>query len=382
MPIAVSYPIKDTSLHAELVACSEQLQHFQLVSGSSDDRLNWTKRLSKFQGPGLSTRLSVGNELVQLFCNSGALSAQYIKGQMKIAGEFSDSFTMDADQPPWLHRWVERTDDGEIKGHVSAARFGDSLWHLGDISGMIEQSKKISRDFIPSFFANFKGYCQSIAPCPHLLITWIEGHPYWKNFNDFLESDGRKYVRCRIKSRYHRIQRGVTARNHSNDQWSVTKIGATQFELIEAIQKEILTPEALPLLKSLDFDPWTFGSRSLRSSIANTKREFRREYYVLNDQHSRFLIVYQSFPLGTSALRTEDVPWVFPLTPTQFSAADWESLRNRIWTLALAEGFDFPGVIEVMPTEHGADTKAAKSLIWTLAHPDAFSFFESEYGKK
>lgn len=379
--LGAALKLKDSSLLAELVAMDEDLLRFQLVDGSSEDRIRWMSEAVSPANANIHRSAAQGSELIDLFCEAGAVSSQYIKNQAKLFSSLSQDLSADGLQDTWIHRWVEKSAGGAVKGHICSVRVADSCWHLGDLAGSIKEDLKISKSFIPGFFNAFREFCLSSIPCQKILLGWNNGHPYWKKFQAFFENEGKDLILGRFQTRYHRLTSKAQDKA-SIDYWEYNKIFASDWIGIEGVVARASSSDHVAAMHAFDFSKENFSSPNLAASIRASDGTFRREYGVLKSKKSgnEYLLVLQKFPLRASVNQTLNVPWVFPLGENRSPAAidDFTQAMEKVRKIGITRGYYFPGILEVLESGISPASESAKVMNWHIGHPNALLFFKGK----
>ena len=372
LSVALIVKIRDEEMLAEVVSQQDDIIRFQIVSGSSENRLRWLNRLTRFR-PDMSSSTGVGAEIIDLFCESGAFSSKFLAEQARYSKDVLSGLVADEATSSWVHRWIERTTDGDIKGHCSAIRFSDQLWHLGDIAGMRRESHKVSKSFIPGFFRNFREYCLSLQPCPRVVISWVEGHPYWRKFEQHLRSNSAAESFA-IRAEYVRLYKSEVS-NVST--WRLEEVSSGDFRLIDSIQDQLKAPEYGKFLRALDFSAESFGSPILSALLSKAKVPFHRKYVLAKAPGRVALVIFHSFPAGICPQRSIEVPWIIPVVGDLGTVEGSRDLMDSVRAFGLRNGFRFPGLL-LASTAEGSEKTPTKKMIWTVGHPKILEFFDEQ----
>ncbi len=390
LPVGVVVQGEESSLLFRLVSVSAPnrpggaVLHFQIHSGLEVDRLSWLRRVSRADLPGVHTASSTGGDIIELFCRAGALSSEYLKNNRSRSGDMVSGFASGFLQTPWLHRWIEREHGGGAIGHIGAVKLADNLWHVGDLAGTSEPDKKISRSFIPRFLTSFRDFCLSSSPCPRVIMTWNSGHPYWRNYERYLQGEGAHAVHAECRTRYTRFQRAVRdGENPGPGTGEVREVEPFEHARIESLLEQLKVSGLDRLARALDFGVTCFGSPGLRALTGQSEGGFFRRYYVVSSNHSRYLLIVSRFPDGSSPSRTFDVPWLLPLIrDPEDSHADGlpSGMLAQVRRLALESGVSPPGILEALVDVQGGVLPAAggKTMTWTIGHPSILDYFGKE----
>ncbi len=385
LPIGCGVSVGEGTLQALLVAIEGRELRFQITGGVPEGRLAWLKRLTPYLHSQVSGKAAFGTEIMDLFCESGALAVGYLKNTRSDAEAFESALGGGAlADEPWIHRWIERTESGEIRGHISAVRVADNLWHLGDIAGMIEENRKVSRRFIPAFFSSFLEFCLQTRPCPRILIGWKIGHPYWRSFENFIAQQHGAVKPVVVETQYFRLPYSKVREATPSRKQQYREIRAFDFDSILELQQEFerLTDasELRQVLQALDFDIDRFGSPSLSRILQPAGRSLDRRYFVLEKKGARALVILHSFPKGSSPQDTLNVPWLIPLPISgqlSWSPQETQALVEASQDLGIQAGYAFPGVLVFVPRGAAETSGGAKLMRWTLAHPGILKFFQT-----
>jgi hypothetical protein len=373
-PIGCMVAIPDSTLLAKVVHLNEDLIHFQIADGSDADRLSWLKLLTPFQNPNTSSGTPTGLDIIDLFCESGAAAAGYLKNQRRFANEFLDGMSSTSANGIWIHRWIERNKTGNIKGHVSAVRMSDNTWYIGDIAGMTSSDLKISQQFLPRFLGYIREYAVNSTPCPAFFLSWQEGHPYWQGWETRLKTTDRHNVVGFARTAYTRLGMSVANVPGKSVKIDFKWISAKSYQDIESYRSQLKVVGLQFLADGFDFSIYNFGSPSLKRQLNASQQQFNRAYARILIEDSAFLVMFQKFPAGTSPLRTGDVPWVLPLDNVAVSKDSHEIILDTIRAEGLKAGFNFPGVMTAQIGQHGEERGTSKTMLWTLTHPDGLAY--------
>lgn len=374
LPLGCAARVAGTSLIAEVVAIDGPELRFQIIYGDSSDRLDWLKKLSRFLNGSVSRTSPTGEDIIELFCESGAAASGYLKAQAWLANDLKAGFASDTNDGTWIHKWIERTNSGEIRGHISAIRIADSSWFIGDIAGMMASDRRISKEFLPGFITSFRDHCLSAVPCPRVLVSWNNGHPYWADFEKHIGKQAPAFILGQARTIYRRLSRSSVF-DSGKSTWSTRTVSADDYSEINRIQSQLSGTDAAAFLRLFDFSIESFASPSLQGATSKGGHQFRREYIIFGCDEGEYLLILQNYPLGASPLRTEDTPWLIPIRRLSDSRLD-SGLHAEIQRIALSKGFSFPGVLEIVEGNIVSSGPATKVMVWTILHPKVLDFFE------
>ena len=371
----LSAHVKNSSIVVEVNSIDASCVRFQIVNGSSEDRLSWLKELTIFQNPNTTGSTAISAELVNLFCESGALSSAFIKNQPKYSTVLESDLSSESNYQMLIHRWIERSKKGEIQGHSSAVRLGNNLWFLGDIAGSPLHELKITPSFLPNFFRSFREFAISQAPCPKFLLSWNLGHPYWEMFSEYVHGDGKKYVQASVVADYHRYEDSNIVAHDESLAPKFILIRADGYSDINSICEQLENNDTRLFAQSLDFNVDQFGSPAIHAIADKMKASFWREYSVLSYSGAKWLVVFSSFPTGISVNRTTDVAWAFPCVGNDISILQSPKALAAVRHYGFTRGFNIPGLLEVVNNAQLA-SNGTKRMQWVIAHPQVMKWFE------
>ena len=376
VPLGAGVKIEGTSLVAEVLGVDPEFIRFQFISGSRSDRLAWIKRLSGFESPSTSIGTAIGFDLVSLFCQSGALSIKYIQNQRGRLPDISKQLSLESGKEGWVHRWLERTPDGAVRGHIGAVMMGDNLWHLGEIAGSPVKNSRVSPTFMPRFFRYMREYALSCTPCPKLVIAWNQKHRYWSEFQHYLDGPGKDSVRSGFNANYFRTDPKQINLTGAISRISVTEITSEDYNAIEKIIESCPHQTWSEFLMSLGFSVDGFGSPGLQKLFSFSGSAFRRKYFALQSDSCEVLAIVSTFPANSSFNRTFDVAWIFPISKQAISESQRNGIIEKLLSFSATNGFSIPGVL--IPEGVISPLSTTKSMRWTIVHPQALAFFDEK----
>jgi hypothetical protein len=362
----------EPKLQVELVGYSGKNLRFNIVSGEESERIKWLKLLSPKFIENLGTSVSQASELIELFCTSGSLAAGYVKAQKGLGKKIASQISNEDPQDGLIHRWVQYSEDGTLKGHVSACRFSDNIWYMGDLAGSLYEGHQVSPDLAPKFLYSLARSLRTCEPTPLIMKFFIEGHPYWEQFTAAMSSQKFNSA-VRSWSRLH-YERMVSAHKSATADGNiiVSEIKSSSNLEITGIL-ELLKSSERTLAEYLDFNTFTFGSPRLKLSLSEGS-SFKRHYLKLEGDVEGLLII-NKLKIGSSISRSTDVAWLFPTNSNVISSASLERIMKLANFEGTKRGIEVTGL--AIPADRVETTnKDAKKLICSLVHPDAYDFYK------
>ncbi len=365
---------KNSSLKAKLVSHDENQFRFKWTDGNPKDRLSWLKEVSYYSKKEVDTVGLGENEILSLFCQSGALSDSYIKSQKLLSDDFQKTFKETSGNEPWIYRAVDTKNQSQKKAYASSIQCGDNCWSIVDIvSDRYNENGKMSRDFFPRFICSFADYLKSLEPCPKVLISWAKGHPYYKKFESQLESQN---IISKVTMQYTRNSE-QSIQSH-DPQVLVQMIKATDFNEIKEIQSRLYKHNLKDLADSFDFNFDNFKSPRLKSFFKEYRTPFKRQYFKFSIENFSFLAVFSLIPEGYNPGRYIDSIFVFDLNDHDLDAKKWDKVKNALFYVAASNSYSTHAIRRLTKKETTLDEKEIVNLTTYLFHPDAFEYFRRQ----
>ncbi|MCM0605094.1 MAG: hypothetical protein KA715_03315 [Xanthomonadaceae bacterium] len=181
-PIGYRTRVLGTTLGIQVVGFIGNSIRFEIVEGTTSDRVHWLKYISTSMLDNLTAQTYDPEALLDLFCVSGAFAAGFVKNLSNRKASTSQSLYSDIMKLPWIHRWIESSENG-IHGHISAVQVGDNYWFTSDVAGSIDKSTSLSKNFIPLFLRSFTESCMQSIPRPKILCVWKKITPFGRVFS-------------------------------------------------------------------------------------------------------------------------------------------------------------------------------------------------------
>lgn len=366
--------LRNSTMVASVIKSIDNSIHCTWIHGEEPDRLNWLKSISKNYSEDLALTIPDAFEILKVFCESGSLGPKFLKSNRNYAQELTDGLEYELPEYPFIHRWINTTEDGQVRGHTSVVKVSDNSWMISDVIGSSESDSKLHPTFLARFSYSFRLFCEQSSPCPQIFMIWVENHKFWEGLAARI-SPNIEELGSHCKMGYTRFSDPTIDIHRTNI--SVEKINPSNHEMIRKI-RDIASPLGLVgMLDGIDFCVGNFGSPRLRNSIASTDNLFSRNYYCARVESKIFLIVLTSYPLGTNPNRLVDSAWVFDFNSGPISDVAWAELQIATRSIGLAEGFSIPSIRRLSNNGVKYDTEEV-SLDCFLVHPIALDFFDSQ----
>lgn len=337
--------LENTELLFEVVLISNENIHCQVIYGNSLDRSYWFKKISNFLHKSISSDSALGEELLSIFCESGAFRENYINNNKPYRKEFEKGLYARDEDSGYLHRWINRTQDGELKGHVSAIRLGDNCWLIGDLAGGMKKGLKVDHDLVRKFTSCFREFSLAHSPCLLQFALWKKGHPLWKQFEKKLKTENNKNVISLLNSGLSRINKLESFPDISSVDWE--PILPTDYKKIKKIEKKLSDLGLYDFASVFDFSYNRFGSPNLTSVILKAKEIFRRQYILINHQELTFFVIFSKYPLGKNSNRIIDAAWVLQINNSILNENTWNEVLKKIRSVASYNAYNIESVRRV-----------------------------------
>jgi hypothetical protein len=378
-PLGSQFNIESSSLIATLTHFDENEWIFSLTAGDQGDRIEWAKRLTPYFHANASTFSQESREILNIFCESGALSKDFLKTHRAFEKEMLQGVDEDAENSNAIYRWISKNQGGTPNGHISALRLGDNCWVLGDIAGSQDSNDKIPKDFIASFFTSFRDLTQTLTPSPNHMIMWVSGHPYWRKIEEHLKLDGQRHLLADAPMAYTRMEAitGLTITPEA----SLEEISPGDFARIDDIRAMLSSNALKSIAESLDFAQNAFGSPLLSSQLLHEERRFFRKYYVCKAEHSSWLVILSHYPIGLSFNRVPESAWTFPLSLDLGWESDWPSVTRTIQFNAVKLGIKLPSVRRMLRPDQPTALlpKEVALLRCIICRPEVWDIYGSKF---
>lgn len=363
-----------SSLRANLVSYNDHEFRFQWVEGAEKDRLQWLKEISPFLGPNIDAQTLSQDQILSLFCQSGALSEKYVREQKLLAKDTLARFEQGGISEPWIFNWTNRNEQGGAKAYFSALKSGDNSWSLTDLVSD-RYNEKMDSLFVPSFFVAMKDFSLKNSPVPKSFIAWSQGHKFYQEFEKYLSDEGRPYLLGRCDMLYTRLQREKM--DTTGAVFLKSKVEAIDYEKINVIRKDLEKNGLIEFADIMDFTINTFGSRGLYELLKSHHLPFKREYwqFTLSDNKTKYFCIFTYIPEGQNPGRFLDSIYVFDTNQHEVSHEVWSSFKNELVSLAASHGFSTHAIRRMAKegAKHFADEVVCLTSL--VLHPQAWAFY-------
>lgn len=309
LPAGISVRIDDQKLYAELLEDDGESMRFQIIRGSEEARLKWLKRLESLTNKNISHDISNSEDLISLFCESGAMSSTYLKLQRGFAKEMMNDFSNTKDAEPWVHKWIEWTETGEIRGHLSFVRYGDNCWSLENIAGSSKNENKMSKDLLSDFVHNFKSFLESASTYPKILLGIKTGHPFWDSFIEKIKfSDGF----LDLSFNYFRFN------SQTNDifPFKIKQIKSQNYFELYNIHENLKT-ELSNFVNYFDFNRFSFSSPRMKDFSDVLGKIYNKVYFKVTTTSGEYLFLVNETNINLSQNSNDKIIWIFPLNDSE-----------------------------------------------------------------
>lgn len=380
LPLGLTYTLEGSSLKFRVVGFEGNILRFALDEGSTEDRLKWAKHVSRTTFHDVQTRTEVGDELIRLMCEAGAIPQELLSRGTLYKDEFLEPLNSETDDSFWVFRWINAEQAGPLKGHISAIRYGDNAWFLGDIASGSDTSNKISPNFIARFGSAFRDFSRSQSPCPRILGLWKAGHPRWGGFEKFLESAGAS---GKLFGSFHigHTKLAPAIESEDNTSFQVREVRSEDAIEIQRLIHALRSRSTYELAASMDFSLDRLSSPLLRNTFrTEVGFNFARRYFTLSGPQFQFLFVLSRLPLGSSFNQVMSSAFVFQTSGLSIDAHTWGSIVSNIQRTGLEHGMVPTSIRRIVAADAGSTKMGEEGTLVHafLFHHDLLSFFDTK----
>lgn len=335
--------IEGTSLRSQVYQVTEDLLRFKIIEGSNEDRLEWFTKFSTKISNSKNANLNA-LELIKIFCESGVVSSQYINSNKHKSRKFKSALQSNEHDKGWIQRWISTDDHSKTNGHICGIRIADNNWLIGDFAGSQDIRNRIDSDFAKNFFKSFSEWSLSLSPSPVQLFMWLENHPYWKNYENYILNNKLSNIHLLETNflGYSRPDNLTTFTDSMNVK--IDEIKPTNHSLINNMLDRAKSYGTSHMLNSLDFSIYNFGSPQLKKFFKKKNLKFHRKYFNLRAFQKDYVIILNIFPEGSSINRVTDSIWIIQLDDHKLNEAQWLEIINSVMLKSLQYGLKAPSI--------------------------------------
>jgi hypothetical protein len=360
----VEYKICGQQMIVHLIANRGKEFVFEILSSDETSSKWWFNTYSAAVQPTLYSDTIETNDVLRLFCEAGAFSTNYIRGNKLNSKNIEEGFSS-AQTATWLHRWIE-VKNGKFTGYVSAINLIKDVWFIGDLVGGQTDDNKISPQFMSSFFYAFTRYLKAFKPDHLILMTWIKDHPYWRTLQKHIK-DNESEVLASVGSFYTRI---------TGEAWAHTLRG--NFGAV--------TPSD-PKKEAFDHANFSKGERALAlkfsaaSASAAAKRVNRdlggaTSFFQVNSPKGKVFCFYIDIQEGASINKFPQSIFVFD--PNRIlDSPSWPEIKNTIVAYCNQNSLFPASIRRIAPSnaDEPLDGEMAEMSLY-LVNPELFNAYE------
>lgn len=363
-----------TTLVASVIETADSCVNAEWISGNEKDRLTWLRLITEELCDTAFTSTPAAEEVLSVFCQSGSLGSEFLKAHQTSRKNIIRGLETEGNTSEYVHRWIDKNSKVGVSGHISALRFGDSAWMLGDVVGGNDRLQKMSSEFIPKFITSFKECCLVLSPCPMILAIYVEGHPYWQQFEAYLATLNQPISEKAIMS----YTKTLSTANISPEADIVaTEIKASDYMAISLVADQLQHNSMRIFAEALGFSIGGFAAPRLEAAVSASNKEFWRKYFKFEQGSCQFLVVFTFFPIGSNPNRIVDSAWCFLLAGEEkLNDRLWQDISNEIKLTGIRLGVSIPSIRRIMPVDQRMMLPSEEVLLSChLFHPSALNFF-------
>jgi hypothetical protein len=371
----------DSTLCAQLVSFDGSEFRFQWVEGENKDRLKWIKEISKHYGPGIDPVNLKQDDVLSLFCQSGALSDHYIKEQRALSKSTLKSIARSGHDESWMFRWTNRNDEGKARGYIGAMKSGDNSWSIVDIVSD-RHDEKVDPDFLPQFFVAFMEFSLHLTPCPRHFLAWVQGHKFFEGFKTYLGEQGKSQLLASCRMHYTRLSKQIQPA--SKNLFEEERLTASEFGRMASIRSALAEAGLLEFAEVMDFTINNFGSPMLMAEYRRGQYPFNREFWTLSSgEELKYLCILTLVPEGQNPGRWVDSIYLYDLGKEPLSHEHWKALKAQVIKLASRQGFSTHAIRRLEARSSGSSYLDEVALLEaSVLHPSAWLYFKKKLRKE
>jgi len=309
-----------------------------------------------------------GEEILSLFCRSGAVSLEYVASLRARRAEIVHALSAEGPSEHSM-RFTDAGPNGRIYLHTSFFRVHPDLWLGCDLASTAADSPQ-GRRFMLEVFRTMRATAEQSGPQALLWFTYTVGHPYWRGIENYLLNGAGKPLL------------------HGTSLWYYTRTLASKAP-VEPLDLTLLDPadsaagQALAAqLRAQGVGPemraMGVSEAGLTPSLAKGLFPAERRYFRFEYQGHPYFFAAALGPVGINVTRLTDSGWLVPLAS---QAPVTQALIERVAAAARAyfprSEWAIPAVRSMVssPTQLDAATAATpmRSLVF---HPDGLRFYD------
>jgi hypothetical protein len=382
LPLGFTFSLSDTTLKFSLTSEFEGMLRFVLEDGSQEDRLKWAKYISRTTFKDISTSTPESDELLNLFCEAGAMAPELMEKGSLYASEFLIPLARESDDTFWVFRWINTSLDSarkHIRGHMSGIRYGDNAWFVGETAGGASPDRKIESTFVARFFSSFKDFALSQTPCPKVFFVWKRGHPYWHDFEQHIfKSENASLLEAWVKIAHTKISylKNTSEKNEFNSR----ELDHRDHSKIISVINDLKSNATDRFAGSFDFSPDKYASPVLRTQFLLSNSEiFKRSYVEFYTESESYLVIFTKLPFGSSFNQVMTSAFVFSLRSAGLNEQLWQNLKNRILEYGLSHGIPPSSIRRIIGSKDSETLLSDESNLVDgfLIHPKLIGFYDT-----
>jgi hypothetical protein len=334
-----------SSMVADVVHSEGDMVRCRWTFANTVDRGQWLKKISPSISKNTALSTPDASQLLEIFCESGAFSSQFLRTQRRRFQSMTDSIESEGAESNYIHRWIDRSSNDNLVGHISCIRMGDNAWFATDLVKSADDGANFSEEFVDKFLHSFSLHALSLTPVPRIFLIWVKGHPYWQAFHRELQNRGYPDV-CETAIAYRRTT--GESLDMSTSLVKFNPIPAGDYNMITRSHARLQDISTIETIRSFDFDIDRFGSTRLAESVAADKKFFQRRYFETISPEFSGITILTALPDGMNPNRVIDSAWFFeyvdhPIT----SNDDFLHYVHAVQVLGASIGLPIAGVRRV-----------------------------------
>lgn len=336
VPVGASFKLAGEKTKVRLIHFSKERLHFQIFRRTDVEGIAWIKKMTPFVHPGARCTTKDAKELYRIFLQAGAVSQQYLKRHMIHNDLLVDKDENSISESSCFHRWFIGGTESLADSYISAMRFGNSCWVLGDIA-KANGTETDAGSSVKKFFNSFSEFALSDSSIGTLMIFWLKGHPMWREWYGRLQSELKQFVCSEVKMQYFRITSVKTSQSNDIECSIIEKENyQKRTEILNSLSQNVKSV----LTYAFDFDEPGVGSFSLKQA----SNSFDRSYLIVETKNYKYLAIVNRVQFGISINRFTESLFLFPLEIKSPLSGLEQETTSIAQNLAADLGVVFPSV--------------------------------------